>query len=61
MIAKQKGRYKGRPVSDNALKAKKLITEKLSGKLSLTDAEIMQLSGIKHAQFYRLKKAFKIT
>ncbi|MGS8098432.1 recombinase family protein [Providencia sp. PROV_01] len=58
-IAKQKGRYKGRPISDNALKAKKLITEKLSGKLSLTDTEIMQLSGIKHAQFYRLKKTIK--
>ncbi|MCW2258569.1 DNA invertase Pin-like site-specific DNA recombinase [Providencia alcalifaciens] len=59
-IAKQKGRYKGRPVSDNALKAQKLITEKLSGKLSLTDAEIMQLSGIQHAQFYRLKKVLKV-
>lgn len=58
-IAKQKGRYKGRPVSDNALKAQKLITEKLSGKLSLTDTEIMQISGIKHAQFYRIKKGIK--
>ncbi|HHR6132318.1 TPA: recombinase family protein [Providencia alcalifaciens] len=58
-IAKQKGRYKGRPVSDNALKAQKLITEKSSGKLSLTDTEIMQLSGIKHAQFYRIKKGIK--
>lgn len=58
-IAKQKGRYKGRPVSDNALKAQKLITEKLSGKLSLTDIEIMQLSGIQHAQFYRIKSSIK--
>lgn len=58
-IAKQKGRYKGRPMSDNALKAKKLITEKLSGRLSLTDIEIMQLSGIQHAQFYRLKTSIK--
>lgn len=58
-IARQKGRYKGRPISDNALKAQKLITEKLSGKLSLTNTEIMQLSGIKHAQFYRLKKTIK--
>ncbi|MEQ4643526.1 recombinase family protein [Providencia rettgeri] len=60
-IAKQKKRYKGRPTSDNALKAQKLITEKLAGKLSLTDAEIMQLSGIQHAQFYRLKKEVKCT
>lgn len=58
-LAKQKDKYKGRPISDNALKANKLIKEKLEGKLSLTDNEIMKLSGIQYAQFYRLKKALK--
>lgn len=60
-IAKQKGLYKGRPVSDNALKAQKLIKEKIEGNLSLTDIEIMKLSGVQHAQFYRLKKKLQIS
>lgn len=59
LIAKQKGRYKGRPSSEKGLKAQKLINEKLSGNLTLTDNEIMQISGIQHAQFYRLKKLIK--
>lgn len=58
-IAKKKGLYKGRSISENALKAQKLIKEKLSGNLSLTDIEIMQLSGIKYAQFYRIKKMLR--